>query len=198
MSGSAAAARHGAGTPTIRSCTWCYYGTGNPGLWSPQYRCSEPVTQENCNSGKSDNKWSLSIFARNVDTGEAEWAYQMTPFDQWDYDGINEVVLVDMEIDGKMRKTLVHFDRNGFAYVLDRTDGTLLRAHKYVTMNWAEKIDMKTGPAGQSPRAFAVQGRRQHASLSVGHGRQGPAAGGGGSERSDELLCADQQLVHGR
>jgi PQQ-dependent dehydrogenase (methanol/ethanol family) len=122
-----------------------YYGTGNPGLWSPQYRCAEPLTQENCNSGKFDNKWALSIFARNVDTGEAEWVYQMTPFDQWDYDGVNEVVLVDMEVDGKMRKSLVHFDRNGFAYVLDRTDGTLLRAHKYVTVNWAEKVDMKTG-----------------------------------------------------
>jgi PQQ-dependent dehydrogenase (methanol/ethanol family) len=122
-----------------------YYGTGNPGLWSPQYRCAEPITQENCNSGKFDNKWSMSIFARNVDTGEAQWIYQMTPFDQWDYDGVNEVVLVDMNIDGAMRKTLVHFDRNGFAYVLDRTDGTLLRAHKYVTVNWAEKIDMKTG-----------------------------------------------------
>ena len=122
-----------------------YYGTGNPGLWAPQYRCAEPLTQENCNSGKFDNKWSLSIFARNVDTGEAQWVYQMTPFDQWDYDGINEVVLVDMNVDGKDRKTLVHFDRNGFAYVLDRTDGTLLRANKYVTSNWAEKVDMKTG-----------------------------------------------------
>jgi PQQ-dependent dehydrogenase (methanol/ethanol family) len=122
-----------------------YYGTGNPGLWSPQYRCAEPITQENCNSGKFDNKWSMSIFARNVDTGEAEWVYQMTPFDQWDYDGVNEVVLVDLEVDGKMHKSLVHFDRNGFAYVLDRTDGTLLRAHKYVTTNWAEKVDMKTG-----------------------------------------------------
>ncbi len=122
-----------------------YYGTGNPGLWSPQYRCAEPLTQENCNSGKFDNKWSMSIFARNVDTGEAEWIYQMTPFDQWDYDGVNEVILVDMPIDGQTKKTLVHFDRNGFAYVLDRTDGTLLRANKYVTANWAEKIDMKTG-----------------------------------------------------
>jgi len=122
-----------------------YYGTGNPGLWSPQFRCEEPLTQEHCNSGKYDNKWSLSIFARNVDTGEAAWVYQMTPFDQWDYDGINEPVLVDIPIDGKTRKALVHFDRNGFAYVLDRTDGTLLRANKFVTVNWAEKVDLKTG-----------------------------------------------------
>ncbi len=148
-----------------------YYGTGNPGLWSPSYRCSPPITQENCNNGGSDNKWSLSIFARNVDTGEAKWVYQMTPFDQWDYDGINEVVLVDMKVDGKMRKTLVHFDRNGFAYVLDRTDGTLLRAHKYVTVNWAEKIDMKTG------RPIKVY---EHAPLKVGDNTQAcPSAMGG-------------------
>jgi PQQ-dependent dehydrogenase (methanol/ethanol family) len=122
-----------------------FYGTGNPGLWSPSYRCKAPITQENCNNGQSDNKWSLSIFARNVDSGAAEWIYQMTPFDQWDYDGVNEPVLVDMEVDGKMSKALVHFDRNGFAYVLDRTDGTFLRAHKYVTVNGAEKVDLKTG-----------------------------------------------------
>ena len=69
----------------------------------------------------------------------------MTPFDQWDYDGVNENVLVNMNVDGKDRKVLVHFDRNGFAYVLDRTDGTLLRANKFVTVNWAERIDLKTG-----------------------------------------------------
>jgi len=126
---------------------YVYYSTGNPGLWSPGYRCGEdPLTQSGCNSGKWDNKWSMTIFARKVDSGDAVWAYQMTPFDQWDYDGINETMLADMpNVDGTARKTLVHFDRNGFAYVLDRTDGTLLRAHKYVTVNWAEKVDFKTG-----------------------------------------------------
>jgi PQQ-dependent dehydrogenase (methanol/ethanol family) len=121
-----------------------YYSTGNPGLWSPAYRCAKK-THEECNSGEFDNKWSMTIFGRKADTGEAVFAYQMTPFDQWDYDGVNENILVDMKVDGTDRKTLVHFDRNGFSYVLDRTDGTLLRAHKYVTVNWAEKIDMKTG-----------------------------------------------------
>ena len=87
----------------------------------------------------------MTIFARKVDSGEVVWAYQMTPFDQWDYDGVNENILTDMEIDGKKVKALTHFDRNGFAYVLDRTDGTLLRANKYVTVDWAEKIDLKTG-----------------------------------------------------
>jgi len=95
----------------------------------------------------------------------------MTPFDQWDYDGINEVILVDMNVDGKPKKTLVHFDRNGFAYVLDRTDGTLLRANKYVTVNWAEKIDMKTG------RPVKVA---EHSPLKVGDNTQAcPSAMGG-------------------
>ncbi|HEY2396294.1 MAG TPA: PQQ-dependent dehydrogenase, methanol/ethanol family [Rudaea sp.] len=125
-----------------------YYGTGNPGLWSPSFRCgAKPITQKACNDGSWDNKFSMSIFARNVDTGEVAWVYQKTPFDQWDYDGINEVILVDGIKDsaGKAHKALVEFDRNGFAYVVDRTDGTLLHAHKYVTTNWAEKVDMKTG-----------------------------------------------------
>lgn len=122
-----------------------YHATGNPGLWSPSFRCAKK-THEECNEPwEADNKWSMTIFARKVETGEAVWAYQMTPFDQWDYDGINENMLADWKVDGKMRKVLVHFDRNGFAYVLDRTDGTLLRAHKYVTADWAEKVDMKTG-----------------------------------------------------
>ena len=152
---------------------YVYYSTGNPGLWSPGYRCGEdPLTQAGCNSGKYDNKWSMTIFCRKADTGEAVWAYQMTPFDQWDYDGINENMLVDMpNVDGKALKALVHFDRNGFAYVLDRTDGTLVRAHKYVTVNWAEKIDMKTGRPIKVP---------EHSPLEVGKTVQAcPSAMGG-------------------
>lgn len=119
-----------------------YYGTSNPGTWSPTYRCKYD-TFEKCNDGTQDNKWSLSLIARNAKTGEMVWAYQMTPFDQWDYDGINESVLVNMDIDGqKNRPVLVHFDRNGFAYVLDRRTGQVLRAHNYVFVNWAEKIDV--------------------------------------------------------
>ena len=90
-----------------------------------------------------DNKWSMTIFARDPDTGMAKWAYQMTPHDQWDYDGINEMILADQEMGGKMRKTLVHFDRNGFGYTLDRETGELLVAEKYdPAVNWATKIDM--------------------------------------------------------
>ncbi len=122
-----------------------FWSTGNPGHWSPSYRCGDK-THEECNTGKWDNKWSMTTFARKVDTGEVVWAYQMTPFDQWDYDGVNENILVDdLDVDGKKYKALVHFDRNGHAYVHDRTNGSLLRAHPFVTVDWAEKIDLKTG-----------------------------------------------------
>jgi PQQ-dependent dehydrogenase (methanol/ethanol family) len=107
-----------------------YYGTGNPSTWNPKQR-------------PGDNKWSMTIFARDADTGMAKWVYQMTPHDEWDYDGVNEMILVDQEIDGKMRHLLVHFDRNGFAYTLDRATGELLVAEKYdPVVNWASKINM--------------------------------------------------------
>jgi len=110
-----------------------YYGTGNPSTWNPVVR-------------PGDNKWSMTIFARDVDTGMAKWVYQMTPHDEWDYDGVNEMILADQEIGGKMRKILVHFDRNGFGYTLDRENGELLVAEKYdPAVNWATHVDMKTG-----------------------------------------------------
>jgi lanthanide-dependent methanol dehydrogenase len=107
-----------------------YYGSANPGTWNPSQR-------------PGDNKWSMTIFARDVDTGMARWVYQMTPHDQWDYDGVNEMILADQTIGGATRKLLVHFDRNGFAYTLDRTNGELLVAEKYdPVVNWATKVDM--------------------------------------------------------
>ncbi|WP_163270304.1 methanol/ethanol family PQQ-dependent dehydrogenase [Chelativorans alearense] len=110
-----------------------YYGSGNPGTWNPVQR-------------PGDNRWSMTIFARDLDTGTAKWVYQMTPHDEWDFDGVNEMMLVDQEIDGEMRKTLVHPDRNGFAYTLDRETGELLVAKKYdPVVNWATEVDMETG-----------------------------------------------------
>ena len=110
-----------------------YYGSGNPSTWNPAQR-------------PGDNKWSMTIFARDVDTGIAKWVYQMTPHDEWDYDGVNEMMLVDQEINGQMRKILVHPDRNGFSYTLDRVTGELLVAEKFdPAVNWATHVDMKTG-----------------------------------------------------
>jgi PQQ-dependent dehydrogenase (methanol/ethanol family) len=154
-----------------------YYSTGNPGHWSPAYRCGDK-THEECNTGKWDNKWSMTIFARKVENGDAVWAYQMTPFDQWDYDGVNENILTDMDIDGKKVKALTHFDRNGFAYVMNRVDGTLLRANKYVTVDWAERVDLKTGrPVKVKEHSPFERGRNTAACPSAMGGKdQQPAA----------------------
>jgi PQQ-dependent dehydrogenase (methanol/ethanol family) len=122
-------------------CTWgwlsydpqlnlVYYGSGNPSTWNPKQR-------------PGDNKWSMTIWARDADSGMTRWVYQMTPHDEWDYDGVNEMILSDLNIGGTNRRALVHFDRNGFAYTLDRTNGELLVAEKYdPTVNWATKVDM--------------------------------------------------------
>nr|USU31689.1 methanol/ethanol family PQQ-dependent dehydrogenase [Methylobacterium sp. OTU13CASTA1] len=122
-------------------CTWgwyaydaalnlMYYGTGNPSTWNPGQR-------------PGDNRWAQSIVARDPDTGRARWLYQMTPHDQWDYDGVNEMILTDQAMDGRMRTLLTHFDRNGFAYTLDRATGELLVAEKFdPAVNWATHIDL--------------------------------------------------------
>ncbi len=117
-----------------------YYGSGNPSTWNPVQR-------------PGDNKWSMSLWARDADTGEVKWVYQMTPHDEWDYDGINEVPLIDQKINGKMRKTVVHFDRNGFGYTLDRVTGELLVAEKFdKAVNWATHVDMKSGRPQVDPK----------------------------------------------
>ncbi len=110
-----------------------YYGTGNPSTWNPVQR-------------PGDNKYSMTIFARDADTGMAKWVYQMTPHDEWDYDGVNEMILADINVKGQPTKALVHFDRNGFGYTLNRETGALLVAEKFdPAVNWATHIDMATG-----------------------------------------------------
>ena len=107
-----------------------YYGSANPSTWNAAQR-------------PGDNKWSMTIMARNPDTGMAKWFYQMTPHDEWDYDGVNEMILTDQKIDGKDRKLLTHFDRNGFGYTLDRESGELLVAKKFdPAVNWASEVNM--------------------------------------------------------
>jgi len=123
-----------------------YYGTGNPSTWNPAQRAGP--------DGKPiDQKWSMTMFARDVDTGVAKWAYQMTPFDEWDYDGINEPILAELDFGGTKRKTATHFDRNGFGYTWDRTTGELLVAQKYdPVVNWSTGVDMdKNSPTYGRP-----------------------------------------------
>ena len=133
-------------------CTWgwlsydpslnlVYYGSGNPSTWNPKQR-------------PGDNKWSMTVFARNPDTGMAKWVYQMTPHDEWDYDGVNEMILSDQQINGTERKLLTHFDRNGLAYTMDRATGELLVAEKYdPKVNWTSGVDMnKSSPTYGRPK----------------------------------------------
>jgi PQQ-dependent dehydrogenase (methanol/ethanol family) len=113
-----------------------YYGTGNPGPWNPEQR-------------PGDNKWTAGIFARNPDTGRARWAYQWSPHDVHDYDGINEQILLDMPINGATRKVLVRPERNGYVYVMDRATGEVLSATAFVYVTSSTGIDLQTGrPTG--------------------------------------------------
>jgi alcohol dehydrogenase (cytochrome c) len=109
-----------------------YYGTANAGPWNPDQR-------------PGDNLWTTTIFARDPDTGMAKWADQLNPHDLWDYDEINESLVLDLPIDGQTRKVLVHIARNGHMYVIDRTTGEILSADPYDTVNAMTGIDLKTG-----------------------------------------------------
>jgi PQQ-dependent dehydrogenase (methanol/ethanol family) len=124
-----------------------YYGSGNPSTWNPAQRAGPDGKQ-------IDQKWSMTYFGRNVDTGVAAWAYQMTPFDEWDYDGINESVLIDVKIGGADRKVLAHFDRNGFGYTIDRVTGEPLIAKPYdQDLNWATEVVLdKSSPQYGRPQ----------------------------------------------
>ena len=109
-----------------------YWGTGNGGPW-------------NADARKGDNLYVDSVLAFRPKTGELVWHYQFSPNDPFDYDATEVGMLVEIKIDGKPRKVLAQANRNGFFYVLDRANGKLLAANKYVKVNWADKIDMATG-----------------------------------------------------
>lgn len=122
-----------------------YYGSGNPSTWNPGQR-------------PGDNRWSMTIMARDIDTGVAKWVYQMTPHDEWDFDGINEMILTEQEIDGTERKLLTHFDRNGLGYTLDRVSGELLVAEKFdPAVNWTTGVDMDPNSATYGRPAVVAQ-----------------------------------------
>jgi alcohol dehydrogenase (cytochrome c) len=117
-----------------------YYGTSNPSPWGASVR--GPDSSE---YGKFTNLYSSTTLAINPDTGKLVWYYQSTPHDAWDYDGVNELVLTDLSIDGKMTPVALKADRNGFFYVLNRETGKLLSAKPFVPINWATGVDLNTG-----------------------------------------------------
>jgi len=122
-----------------------FYGTGNPGPWNPDMR-------------PGDNKWTITLWARDPETGQAKWAYQILAHDAWDYDEIMENIPIDMEWRGKMRKLLLHPARNGFMMVFDRETGELLSAETFQPTNWASSYDLKTGLPNIDPSKVAHNG----------------------------------------
>src|SRR5215472_3388507 len=109
-----------------------YWGTGNAGPWNAQKR-------------PGDNLYTASLLAIRPKTGEIAWYYQFTPNDMYDYDAVWEPILADITVAGQPRKVVMQFNRNGFLYVLDRTNGKLIAANPYEKVNWAKEIDLKTG-----------------------------------------------------
>ena len=148
-----------------------YYGSGNPSTWNPKQR-------------PGDNKWSMTMWARDVDTGAVRWVYQMTPHDEWDYDGVNEMILADQPIGGQTRKTLVHFDRNGLGYTLDRENGELLVAEKFdPKVNWTTGVDMNKSSPNYGRPAVVAQYSTEHNGEDVNSKGICPAALGSKDEQ---------------
>lgn len=112
-----------------------YVGTGNGSPWDRKYR----------SDGKGDNLYLSSILALNPSNGELVWYYQTTPGDSWDFTATQHIILADMEIGGQKRKVLMQAPKNGFFYVIDRTNGKLISGDPFVYTNWAKKIDQNTG-----------------------------------------------------
>jgi len=123
-----------------------YYGTSNPGPWNPDVR-------------PGDNKWTAGIFARDPGNGEAVWAYQWSPHDLFDHDGINEQILLDLPIKGQTRKVLVRPERNGYIYVVDRVTGEVLSADPYGFITSAKGVDLKTGRLIEVPEKAPQTGK---------------------------------------
>ena len=123
-----------------------YYGTANPGPWNPDAR-------------PGDNKWTSGMFARDPDTGEAVWAYQWSPHDLHDYDGVNELILLELPIGGRERKVLIRPERNGYMYVLDRTTGEVLSADPYSHITTSRGVDLATGRLREAPDKIPTVGK---------------------------------------
>ncbi|MBE0435607.1 MAG: methanol/ethanol family PQQ-dependent dehydrogenase [Methylomicrobium sp.] len=116
-----------------------YYGSGNPAPWNETMR-------------PGDNKWTMTIWGRDINTGEAKFGYQKTPHDEWDYAGVNYMGLSEQKVNGKMTKLLTHPDRNGIVYTLNRENGDLVNAFKIDnTVNWVKHVDLKTGLPVRDP-----------------------------------------------
>jgi lanthanide-dependent methanol dehydrogenase len=142
-----------------------FYGTANPGPWNHEVR-------------PGDNKWTCGIFARNSDDGQARWFYQWTPHDWFDHDGVNENILVELTIDGQKRKVILHPERNGYIYVLERGTGQVLSATPFVRITTSKGVDLKTGRLIPNPEKQPQTGKviRDVAPVAAGAKDWQPAA----------------------
>jgi quinohemoprotein ethanol dehydrogenase len=131
-----------------------YVGTGNGSVWNRDVR----------SPGGGDNLYLASILAINPDNGELVWHYQTVPGDTWDYTAVQPMMLADLQIGGRLRKVIMQAPKNGFFYVIDRGTGELLSADKYVEVNWASHVDMKTSRPVEIPGADYKEQRRLHPS----------------------------------
>lgn len=118
-----------------------YVGTGQPGPWSDRQR------------GKGDNLFANCILAVRGATGKLVWYYQEVPGDNWDFDSVADLMLLDLPVNGKMRKVVMQAPKDGFFYVLDRMTGELLSADPWVTVNWSSGVNLKTGRPVVNPEA---------------------------------------------
>jgi PQQ-dependent dehydrogenase (methanol/ethanol family) len=121
-----------------------YIGTGNGSPWNQAIR----------SPGGGDNLFLSSIVALRPATGEYVWHYQTTPGEMWDYTATQHMVLADLQIAGVSRKVLMQAPKNGYFYVLDRTNGKLISAEPYVPLNWARRVDLGTGRPVVNPDAY--------------------------------------------
>jgi alcohol dehydrogenase (cytochrome c) len=123
-----------------------FYGTSNPSPWATAVRSTG-----NSDYGKLTNLYTASTLSLDPDTGKLKWAFQHTPADAWDYDGVNELILTDLKIGGVQTPVMMKADRNGFFYVINRETGKLISAEKFVPTNWASKIDPATTRPVEDP-----------------------------------------------
>ena len=125
----------GVGLTGATSATFDAFGVGNGSPWNQAYR----------SPGGGDNLYLSSIVALKPKTGDYVWHYQTTPGETWDFTATQHIILADLNIGGQTRKVLMQAPKNGFFYVLDRTNGKLISAKPYTTITWASGVDMATG-----------------------------------------------------
>ncbi|WP_311270470.1 PQQ-dependent dehydrogenase, methanol/ethanol family [Sphingobium sp. WCS2017Hpa-17] len=124
-------------------------GVGNGSPWNHKVR----------SEGKGDNLFLASVVALDAKTGVYKWHYQVNPGESWDYNASMDMELADLTIDGKLRQVLMTAPKNGFFYVIDRTNGKLISAEPFVKVSWAKRIDLKTGRPVEDPDARYPDGK---------------------------------------